>query len=149
VSSPEVFGRLWTQALDRLKLDSARPAAMHALRAAWRIALAGGPAEDAAYDEAALLALSAGGVAVFPGRAPVAMPRKVIAGSTPVPGCVLVIFADRWEPPAPELLDLCAEVVLVRRADGQPALQAALAETVRKWRPQSPPVITSSAAAES
>jgi glycosyltransferase involved in cell wall biosynthesis len=64
---------------------------------------------------------------------------------------VLVSFVDEHFPAAPELLSICAEVVTVRRAGthlhaskerpevveefDRPAFQAALRETVRKWKP--------------
>jgi glycosyltransferase involved in cell wall biosynthesis len=64
---------------------------------------------------------------------------------------VLLAFTDRLETPAPELLDLFSEIVLVRRAGSHalrstarpevveefdsPRFRAALRLTVRKWRP--------------
>src|SRR5665811_1227528 len=64
---------------------------------------------------------------------------------------LLVAFTEHAAPPPPEVLDLCAEVVLVRRAGSHdlpfngrpevveefasPSFRAALQQTVRKWRP--------------
>src|SRR5665811_2216115 len=64
---------------------------------------------------------------------------------------LLVAFTEHAAPPPPEVLDLCAEVVLVRRAGSHalpftgrpevveefdsPAFRAALQQTVHKWRP--------------
>jgi glycosyltransferase involved in cell wall biosynthesis len=65
---------------------------------------------------------------------------------------VLVALVDELAEPAPEWLDLCAEVVLVRRRGSNlrraserpdevdafdvPAFHAAVRQTVRKWRPE-------------
>ena len=71
VASREVFRKLWQQALvTRLRLRAGLgPAPRNALRAAARIALGGGPVAAAGFPEDQLLAMSGGGVAVFPGRA--------------------------------------------------------------------------------
>ncbi len=138
-SDQAVFTRLWRQALDRLRLRAPRfPAAFRVLREAWRIALEGGAPEPAEYSEGMILALSGGQIAVMPGATP---PRKtvtVVAGSLPdpsLPGTVLVTFTDRLEPPQRQLLERCAEVVLVARDGGPAAFRAALQQTLRKWRP--------------
>ena len=144
VASREVFQKLWLQALARLRMRAAlRPSARTALRAAAGIALGGGPVAAAAFSEELLLALSGGGIAVFPGRAALGTPRTLIAGSEPcgsagglAAGTVLVAFTERLEAPASELLTACAEVVLVRRGDGPLAFRAALRQTARKWRPE-------------
>jgi len=121
VATPEVFRKLWRQALDRLRLRSSS-----ALRGAWRIALEGGAPEGVECDEEALLALTGGGVAVLAGGAP--------------EGKVL-ITSDEQESPAHY-----AEMVLVRREAGALAYRAALAQTVRKWGRER--VVTSSASAD-
>ena len=73
VARRALFGRLWKQALDRLRLRvarrAARPAAQAALRKAAGIARSGGPASQPAYAEEVFLALTGGSVALFPGRA--------------------------------------------------------------------------------
>jgi GT2 family glycosyltransferase/glycosyltransferase involved in cell wall biosynthesis len=170
VSEPKVFRRLWTQAIGRLFLCQGP------LGPAAAIALRGGPAAPADYSEDLFLALTDGNVSVFPGRhangKPGGKPRVMVASPyLPFPlshgGAVrmynlmrraaeefdllLVAFTERAAPPPPEVLDLCAEVVLVRRAGSHdlpctgrpevveefasPAFRAALQQTVRKWHP--------------
>jgi GT2 family glycosyltransferase len=137
VGSREVFQKLWLQALARLRLRAGLGRApRNALRGAARIALGGGPIAAPAFSEELLLALSGGGIAVFPGRAPLGTPRTLVAGSEPRAGAVLISFTERLETPEPELLSACAEVVLVRRSDGPLAFRAALRQTARKWRPE-------------
>jgi glycosyltransferase involved in cell wall biosynthesis len=170
VSDPKVFRRLWTQAIRRLFLHRGP------LGPAAAIALRGGPAAPAAYSEDLFLALTDGSVSVFPGRAATGRPRgvpRVMVASPYLPfplshgGAVrmynlmrraaeefdllLVAFTEHAAAPPPEVLDLCAEVVLVRRAGSHdlpftgrpevveefasPSFRAALQQTVRKWRP--------------
>jgi O-antigen biosynthesis protein len=137
VSSREVFRRLWLQALVRLRIRAALgDAPRNALRAAAGIALGGGPLAAADFSEDLLLALSGGGIAVFPGRAALGTPRTLVAGAQPRAGSVLVTLAEELETPATELLAACVEVVLVRRSDGPLAFRAALRQTARKWRPE-------------
>ncbi len=137
VASREVFGKLWLQALTRLRLRASLGAApRNALRAAARIALGGGPVAAAAFPEDLVLALAGGGIAVFPGRSVLGAPRTLVAGPEPRPGAVFVSFVDSLETPAPEVLTACAEVVLVRRSDGPLTFRAALRQTARKWRPE-------------
>jgi glycosyltransferase involved in cell wall biosynthesis/GT2 family glycosyltransferase len=164
VASPRVFRRLWGQALRRLRNRvGLQPAA---------IALTGGPLVTPEYSEESFLALTGGDVANFPGRAATGQPRiLVVSPYLPFPlshggavrmsnlmrraadefDQVLVAFTDRLETPPPEVLEICAEVVLVLRtgshalpATGRPeaveefdspAFRAALQQTVRKWRP--------------
>ena len=166
VSDRKVFGRLWTQAIRRLLLRQGPlgPAAGIALRVT--------PRFPVAYSEDLFLALTDGSVSVFPGRPATGKPRVLVASPyLPFPlfhgGAVrmynlmrraasefdllLVAFTEQAAPPPPEVLDLCAEVVLVRRAGSHdlpftgrpevveefasPAFRAALQQTVRKWRP--------------
>jgi glycosyltransferase involved in cell wall biosynthesis len=124
------------------------------------------------YAEARFLALTNGSVSVFPGRPATGKPRVVVASPyLPFPlshggavriynlmrraaaefDLVLVAFTEHETAPPDEVLALCAEVVLVRRAGshdlpftGRPevveefdsaAYRAALEQTVRKWRP--------------
>jgi GT2 family glycosyltransferase/glycosyltransferase involved in cell wall biosynthesis len=174
VSDPSVFRRLWKQAIRRLFLRKGP------LGPAAGIALRGGPGAPAAYSEDLFLALTDGSVSVFPGRRadgkrgakPRGVPRVMVASPyLPFPlshgGAVrmynlmrraatefdllLVAFTEHGAPPPPEVLDLCAEVVLVRRAGSHdlpftgrpevveefasPSFRAALQQTVRKWRP--------------
>jgi GT2 family glycosyltransferase/glycosyltransferase involved in cell wall biosynthesis len=166
ISDRGVFRRLWTQAIRRLFLRQGP------LGPAAGIALRGGPRAPAAYPEDLFLALTDGSVSVFPGRPATGKPRVMVASPyLPFPlshgGAVrmynlmrraavefdllLVAFTEHATPPPPEVLDLCAEVVLVRRAGSHdlpftgrpevveefasPAFRATLQQTVRKWRP--------------
>jgi GT2 family glycosyltransferase len=160
VASPKLFRRLWRQATRRLRLRAGRgprsravPAAP--LRAAAAIALSGGPSASPAYPEELFLALTGGAVAVFPGQA-VSRPAHALVvsylssllldnGATRMCNLVLRAEADfapvlvastgRLVPPPPEVLAICAEVVLVAKEGAPLALRAALHQTVRKWRP--------------
>src|ERR1035438_2364509 len=166
VSDPKVFRRLWTQAIRRLFLRRGP------LGPAAGIALRGGPGAPAAYSEDLFLALTDGSVSVFPGRPSTGKPRVMVASPyLPFPlshGCavrmytlmrraasefdlLLVAFTEHAAGPPPEVLDLCIEVVLVRRAGshdlpftGRPevveefasaSFRAALQQPARKWRP--------------
>ena len=124
VASRSVFRRLWQRALRRLLLV-ATPQALAALRAAAGIALAGGPAPAPAEPEESLLALTDGSVACFPGAAPAASGR------------VLVALVDRLETPPPDLLARYAEITLVRRPEGVTdiplAFRAAALQAEKKW----------------
>lgn len=164
---------LWREAIDRLnglaaKLEpvkSAERALLGAWRQPWRQPLA------AAGDDSPL-ALCGGAVAVFPGLAPSGRQRVLIAAPyLPFPlshgGAVrmfnlmreaildfdqiLLVFVDELATPAPELLAICNEIILVRREGShlipssarpdvveehdRPEFHAALAATLRKWRP--------------
>ncbi|HEY1336908.1 MAG TPA: glycosyltransferase [Bryobacteraceae bacterium] len=168
VADPRLFRRLWGQALRRLLLRKSGAA----LDEAAAIALAGGAVAKPALPEERFLALADGSLAVFPGRAGTGKPRVLVASPyVPFPlshgGAVriynlmrraaneydqiLVAFREEAAPPAPELLEICAEVVLIHRAgshslrsQGRPdvveefasaTFNAALEQTVRKWRP--------------
>lgn len=120
VADPRLFRRLWSQALDRLRLLAGRsPAARHALRKAAGIALGGGPADPPEYSEELFLALTNGDVAVFPGQARAGEPA--------------VLQAGQLDTPPPEVLAKYVEVVLVRAASDL-ALRAAQEWTGRKWK---------------
>ncbi|MBI3471938.1 MAG: glycosyltransferase [Candidatus Solibacter usitatus] len=165
VASRGLFLRLWREAVERLY----RLSAWEALGFAWR---APELVEPASGDES-FLDLVTGGVAVFPGRArrdkPVIL---VVSPYLPYPLAhggavrmynlmsraardytqVLVAFGPSLETPPQPLLDLCAEIVLVKhqgrhsrpsteRPDvvedfDSPAFHAALRQTARKWRPR-------------
>jgi O-antigen biosynthesis protein len=118
VARRAVFGRLWMQALDRLRLHAARPAAQAALRKAAGIARSGGPALQPAYSEEVFLALTGGSVALFPGRAKDA--RACIVRVTQIAA------------PSAELLEAYREVVVVQ-GGADLACQAAREWTNRKW----------------
>ncbi|MBM3787008.1 MAG: glycosyltransferase [Acidobacteria bacterium] len=162
--------RLWHFALDRLNTLAAKQepvrSAELALFDAWRHRRAPN-AGDAALD------LCNGAIAVFPGRKATEGRRRIAVAAPYLPfplshgGAVrmfnlmreaakefdqiLIVFVDELQPPAPELLELCAEIVLVRR-DGthllpasprpdvveehdRPEFRAALQWTIKKWNP--------------
>ncbi|HEV2446820.1 MAG TPA: glycosyltransferase, partial [Candidatus Sulfopaludibacter sp.] len=154
VAGPKLFRRLWKQAVTRLRLGAARhPAMRRALEASAHIAIAGGAAADPVFPEESFLALTDGSVAVFPGRAPSGKPRSMAVAATPrgrrgLPGAdqVIVAFTKRLETPPAELLASCVEVVLVQRRgkanQAEPAFQAALRLTARKWQPAEAHIIS-------
>ncbi|MEO8368510.1 MAG: glycosyltransferase [Candidatus Solibacter sp.] len=133
-ADPAVFRRLWAQALRRLWLrkgpvHEAAAIALHATRPTG--------AAPPVFPEDLFLALTDGGVSVFPGRPATGRPRILIASPyLPFPlshggavrmynlmrraavefDLVLVAFTEHAAPPPPELLEFLAEIVLVRRA---------------------------------
>ena len=164
-----MFHRLWRQALTWLRITRS----VRTLKRAWRMPLAVDSVPEAVYPEELFLALASGDVAVFPGRAARGRPVVLVASPyMPYPLAhggavriynlmrraaaqfdqVLVTFSERLEPPAPELLEICAEVVVVARRGSHslpsgrnpetveefrsPAFRAALQQTARKWRPR-------------
>ncbi len=168
VADARLFRRLWKLAARRLLLLAARAP----LREAPAIAVAGGAVAAIEIPEEEFLALNDGSVSVFPGRAASGRPRVLVASPyVPFPlshggavriynlmrraavefDQVLVAFTEKPATPPPELLDICAEIVLVHRAgshslpsQGRPdvveefasaSFRAALHQTVRKWRP--------------
>lgn len=174
VRSPRVFRRLWRNAVRRLSLRAAYQdqAALAALGRAWRAPGWCGPLPDPLFSEEHILALGSGAVAVFPARPAGERPVVLVASPyLPFPlshgGAVriynlmrraaadfeqvLVAFVEDLAPPPAELLEICAEIVLVRRSRTHlrprtsrpdvveefcsPAFAAALRQTVRKWRP--------------
>jgi GT2 family glycosyltransferase len=114
VGSPVVFGRLWREAIERLRLIHANGALRHACRAPL---LTPRPVA-ATLGEEEFLALTRGDVAVFPG-----------SGKG-----VLVRCVKELQTPSAELLDAYAEVVLVKDVEESLAFQAAARQTARKWR---------------
>jgi GT2 family glycosyltransferase len=133
VRSPKLFGRLWREAIGRLRLLEARDA----LRFAWKAPLLVPRPVEPALDEMEFLALTRGDVAVFPGRAAAAKPTALIAAlelpSTLANGVVLVCFSPQLTMPPAGLLETAAEIVQVKADAGQPAFHAALHQTARKW----------------
>jgi len=175
VGDAKLFRRLWREAITRLNLRAVYrdAAALAALASAWRAPLwIRRPPPCGVLSEELILALGGGEVAVFPGRA--GRGRAVVAVASPyLPfplshggavriynlmrraaaeyDQVLVSFVDEPAPPAPELLEICSEVVQVRRRGSHlkpptrrpdmveeydsPAFRAALRQTLKKWRP--------------
>ncbi|MCU1259253.1 MAG: glycosyl transferase, family 2, partial [Bryobacterales bacterium] len=168
ISSPVLFRRLWLQAIRRLHLAGNEQALRGAALLPWKHRRR----EAAVMDEEQLLALTNGDVAVFPGRARGAGATVLVATPyLPFPlshggavrmfnlmrhaarerAQVLVAFCDVLAAPPEELLEICAEIVLVRRVGthyrkttdrpdtveefDSAAFHAALRQTVRKWRP--------------
>lgn len=114
VARGPLFRKLWKEAIGRLRRRRDR-----VLRYAAGLALEAPPPVGGPYPEERILALTSGDVAAFPGgdasRAP------------------LVAFADRLETPAPALLALHCEVVLVRQGNAL-ALRTARQWTQKRWR---------------
>lgn len=174
VESRKVFRRLWKQAIDRLQIlgSAGDPAAQAALSDAWKLPRQYEPSSVALADEEQILSLTSGDVAVFPGRSrPHAQAILIASPYLPYPlshggavrmfnlisrsssnfDQVLIAFTDGLTTPPQELLDICAEIILVcrkgthfRPSTGRPdvveefdipAFHAALRQTVRKWRP--------------
>ncbi len=154
VYSPDVFRRLWRQAIERLRLRAPRyTSARLALRGATRIALSGGPATAPKVSEDRFLALTNGTVYVFPGHAATGKPRALIAADAsgdPAAGSkaavpkppqdydsVLVLRTANAAAPPAEMLAAYVEVVLVRAShSAELSFRAALQQTVRKWKPE-------------
>lgn len=175
VAAPELLLRLWGGAVGRLNELAARhvpdEVAMEALR--WAASRrTGAKRMPCAVDESRVLALGSGGHAIFPGKKNEGRARVLVASPyAPFPlshggavrmynlmheaarhfDQVLVYFADELSPPPPEVLEICAEVVVVRREGtharplterpdvveefDSPVMRALLQEMLRKWRP--------------
>ncbi len=171
IISPALFSKLWRAAVRRLQLLAMRGErpARRALAMAWKIARGPLPATNRGTEEACL-ALTCGDVAVFPGRR---TGRPVVAIASPyVPfplshggavrifnlmregakrfDLVLIAFTENLNTPPAELLETCAEVVLVKRTGSHVircsdrprtveefdslSFREALRQTVKKWR---------------
>jgi GT2 family glycosyltransferase len=171
VGSPALFRRLWLEAIRRLQLkamDGESPA-LETLR---RVPAIGPrpPQASGPLSELEILALGGGDVAVFPGRAAGNSKPIVIASPyLPFPlshggavriynlmknndrDQVLLAFADELGKPPDELLNICREVILVRRRGSHyrrdtvrpdvveefafDAFRACLKQTIQRWRP--------------
>jgi GT2 family glycosyltransferase/glycosyltransferase involved in cell wall biosynthesis len=168
--------RVWREAIDRVNLLAARQdpvkAAASALYGAWKQPWRQQPAGSKQGMEDPI-ALCSGRIAVVPGRASANQSRVlVVAPYLPFPlshgGAVrmfnlmreaakdfdvlLLVFTDALETPAPELLAICCEIVLVQRSGSHllpssprpdvveehdtPEFRAALNATMAKWRPE-------------
>lgn len=114
VADGPLFRKLWNQAINRLRRRNDR-----VLRHAAAIALSAVAPGKPLGRETEFLALTGGDIAAFPGKD---------ASQPP-----MVAFAERLEMPAPAVLAAHCEVVLVRRGNN-PALQAAIQWTEKKWR---------------
>jgi glycosyltransferase involved in cell wall biosynthesis len=175
VGSPSLFHTLWTYSVERL----ARRAAIDKHEPSLEALRAGGSASDwvepavlPAFPEEVILGLGNGDVAVFPGKAKV-KPHCVVIASCYIPfplshggavrmynlmrrtageyGQILVTFVDELHTPPEQLLEICVEVVQVKRLGSHfrpdrgrpdvvedfdsPTFHGALQQTIRKWRP--------------
>lgn len=133
VADPKLFGRLWREAIERLRLLQA----YEALRFAWRAPLLTSAPVAVALNETEFLALTHGDVAVFPGRACSGRLAKVVTSpglaTSDDSDLVLICRVEKVETPPLELLQKYAEVVLVRQS-ASPAFDAAMRQTKRKWQ---------------
>jgi GT2 family glycosyltransferase/glycosyltransferase involved in cell wall biosynthesis len=179
VTSPGAFEKLWRHTLNRLNLRAATQkgdaAALEAITAAADSGLAWiRPTPAPCADEELILAIGSGEIAVFPGRAPRRAERPVVLVASPyLPfplthggavrmynllrraardfDLVLVCFTEELASPPAEVLELCVELVEVRRSGRHDrplterpdtveefdtaTFRAALQQTMRKWRP--------------
>jgi GT2 family glycosyltransferase/glycosyltransferase involved in cell wall biosynthesis len=176
INDPRVFRRLWREAVRRLNLSSVshapNPAAVATLSEAWRAPFWWRRREAAVLGDEHILAVGSGAVTVAPGCAPGNRPVVVVATPyLPYPLAhggavrmynlmgwasrdfdqVLVSFSGEAREVPAELLQICCEVVLVKRSGSHllpstdrpdvveefdsPAFHAALRQTVRKWKP--------------
>ncbi len=177
IGSGRVFRRLWREAIQRLNLSSAKTtpstAALWAMAQALRAPLWAARVPEAALSDEHILAIGSGAVTVVPGHAPRHLPVVLVATPyLPFPLAhggavrmynlmrrgaedydqVLVSFAGDPRQAPPELLEICCEVVLVKRSGthllpsttrpdiveefDSSAFHAALRQTVRKWKPE-------------
>lgn len=173
IADPRVFWGLWREAVGRLNsLAASSPGASAALAEAWRAPFwLNSPSRTTLRDHH-ILAIGSGAVAVVPGRPPGHRPVVLIATPyLPFPLAhggavrmfnlmrraaqdfdqVLVSFTPELNEVPSELLELCCEVVLVKRSGthllpstgrpemveefDSPAFHAALRQSVRKWKP--------------
>ena len=175
IASPVVFTRLWTAAIRHLNHLAARQepdeAALEALAWAARVADEG-RGVACGEDEELVLALGSGEHAVFRSGKETGRPCVMVVSSyVPFPlshggavrmfnlmregardfDQVLVYFAGELETPPAELMELCVEIVVVRREGSharplterpdvveefdEPVMHALLPQLVRKWKP--------------
>lgn len=172
IGSPALFRHLWSDAVRRLQVKAmeGNGASLAALRTILRFGarppLARGP-----LSESEILALCNGDVAVFPGRGGGAPSVLVATPYLPFPlshggavrifnlmKCaaetrdqVLLAFCDELAAPPRELLEICREVILVRRRGthyrrdtslpdmveefDSETFRACLKQTIDRWRP--------------
>lgn len=168
--------RLWREAIDRINLIAARqtppPESRQSLAEAAALAKSARTAQSVVADMEPTLALTSGAVAVFPGRSASGKKRVLVAApylpfplshggavrmynlmrrAAPDHDLVLITFADELATPPKELLEICVEIVTVKRVGSHmrvstgrpdvveefasPAFRAAIQMMVRKWKP--------------
>jgi glycosyltransferase involved in cell wall biosynthesis/GT2 family glycosyltransferase len=173
VTDAALFRTLWREAISRVNIACIeRPEYVEVLRQAGKASSWIEPQPAAAMPESEVFAVGSGAIAVFPGRAATGrLTVMVVSPYVPFPlshggavrmynlmlraarefDLVLVCFSGELDPAARELLDICVEVVYIRRYHthalpsterpdvveefDSPAFRAALRQTVRKWRP--------------
>ena len=175
IAAPGTFQRMWNEAVHRLEIlggVQGNPAAGAALAQAWRVPLWIKQLPQPELSDQEIFAIGSGAIMVSPGRAPSGKPVVLVATPyLPFPLAhggavrmfnlmrraardfdqVLISFADELGPVPNELLEICSEVVLVRRRGSHllastkrpdvveefdsPAFHAALRQTTRKWKP--------------
>jgi GT2 family glycosyltransferase/glycosyltransferase involved in cell wall biosynthesis len=175
VGNTEVFERLWRHAIERLNWKAAMERHAPSLGALTEARdMPRFVQSSVAADEARILAVGSGDVAVFPGRGRRLEGAPCVLIATPyIPfplshgGAVrmfnlmhraasdfpqvLISFVDEIHTPPSELLDICLEIVQVRRVGSHvkpergrpdvveefdtPAFRGALQQTLRKWKP--------------
>lgn len=173
VTDPALFSGLWFEAVWRVNVEVRhKPEYLTVLGEARKAPSWMEQQPAPALPEQEVLAIGSGAVAVFAGMKPRDLARiMVVSPYLPFPlshggavrmfnlmkraarefDQVLLSFADELAPVPRELLDITAEVVLVRRFGthalrdsgrpdvveefDSPAFRAALHQTVRKWRP--------------
>jgi GT2 family glycosyltransferase/glycosyltransferase involved in cell wall biosynthesis len=168
IGSPALFQQLWIVAIRRLQLTEC----LDALRGVPEI----GPLPPAAtgvLSESEIFALGNGDVAIIPGLRPDRCRRTIIVASPYLPfplshggavrmynlmlqaalerDQVLIVFCDELAPPPRELLEICREVILVRRHGSHyrrdtsrpdtveefdsETFRACLKQAVHQWKP--------------
>ena len=173
-SDPATFNRLWTEAVYRINCIAVESEPFMKILAEGKQAREWiRPLPPARLAEAEILALNNGRCAVFPGRGRTGRPVVVVAACyLPFPlshggavrmynlmRCaaetvdqVLIAFSTGLDSVPPELLLICAEVVVVQasgshdrpltdRPDAveefdRPEFHAVLKQTIRKWKPE-------------
>jgi GT2 family glycosyltransferase len=168
-----LFRQLWREAVSRINLAALKePVYTDVLQATLTAPGWIEPLPPSALPESEILALGSGDIAVFPGKPKSPNPVVLIASPyVPFPlshggavrmynlmrraarefDQVLVCFTDQLQPVPREVLDICVEVVYVRRATthalpsterpdvveefDSPVFRAALHQTIRKWKP--------------
>jgi len=173
ITDRKLFATLWREAIVRVNLTATHDEIyIDVLEKGWRAPAWIESQPRPLLNEREIFALGSGGIAVFPGRPPSANPVVLIASPyVPFPlshggavrmynlmrrGAVdfdqiLICFVDELQPVPPEILDICVEVIFVRRSGSHalpssdrpdvveefdsPVFRAALHQTVRKWKP--------------
>jgi len=176
VATRASFRSLWSRAVGRLNAVASShvpdPVAMAVLRQSWRAPLWADRQEPEAFPESWIPQIGSGAVAVFPGAARTGRPTVLVASPyLPFPlthggavrmynlmregarsfDQVLICFADQLHTPPKEILDLCSEVIQVRREGSHarpmtarpdvveefdsPVFRSAMRLACEKWRP--------------